>query len=300
MKSSYEVVKKNLARLVIVIAMSAITEQMHAQLDPFGAAYFQDQYLLNPAMSGLEKKLNVNLGYRRQWNSIPGGPENQYVTGDYGFNNKVGAGLNFYNDKAGVLSTTRVMGSYSYHIVLKEDRKVHLGLSAGVINRRIDNSSLNGEPDDPLLATGSKTRFDADFGAAYVDKKLTVQAAFPNMVTYFGKTETDAVDMPIFFAAASYKLSLTGADDVLLEPKLAFRAVKGYDNIIDAGANVFFGKSLNVFGLYHTSKNSTFGAGLHLKNKLIITAVYTTATKDIKLYSGGNLEVGVAASLFQK
>jgi type IX secretion system PorP/SprF family membrane protein len=300
MKSSYDVVKKNLARLVMLIGMSAITEQLTAQLDPFGAAYFQDQYLLNPAMSGLEKKLNVNLGYRKQWNSIPGGPVNQYVTADYGFNNKVGAGLNLYNDKAGVLFTTRAMGTYSYHVTINENRKVHLGLSAGIVNRRIDNSSLNGEPGDPLLATGSKTRFDADFGAAYTDKKLTVQAAFPNMVTFFGKTETDAVDKPIFFAAASYKFSLTGANDVLLEPKLAFRAVKGYDNIIDAGANIFFGKNLNVFGIYHTSKNSTFGAGLHLMNKLVITLVYTTATKDIKTYSGGHLEAGLAASLFQK
>ena len=300
MKSSYYIAKKNSARLVMLICLSAITGQVAAQLDPFGAGYFQNQYLLNPAMSGLGKKLDVNLGYRRQWNSIPGSPVNQYITADHGFNNKVGAGLNLYNDKAGVFFTTRAMGTYSYHITVNQDRKVHLGLSAGIVNRRIDNSSLNGEPDDPLLATGSKTRFDADFGAAYTDKKLTVQAAFSNMVTFFEKTETDAVDKPIFFAAASYKLSLTGANDVLVEPKLAFRAVKGYDNIIDAGANVFFGKNLNVFGIYHTSKNATIGLGLHFMNRLIITAVYTTATKDIKTYTGGNLEFGVAASLFGK
>ena len=299
MKLLNKVMRQKEINLFLFIGFLAVAGKSTAQLNPMGAAYFQNQYLFNPAMSGLEKELTLNLGYRREWNSVPDGPVNQYFTGDYGFSNKTGLGLLVYNDKAGVLSATRAMATYSYHVPLANDQKLHFGLSAGVLNRRIDKTELNGEPDDPALAEGGSTRFDADFGAAYTDNKFTVQAAFPNMVTFFGKDESDAVDKASFFASAGYKLFLNKGEKLILEPRVAFRGVKGYDNIIDVGANLVFSNHLNLFGIYHSSKSATIGAGLTIKKRLTVSVIYATSTSVLKTYTGGALEAGVKFSLFE-
>jgi hypothetical protein len=130
---------------------------------------------------------------------------------------------------------------------------------------------------------------------AYTDKQITVQAAFPNMVTYFNKENDSLVNRPTFFAAASYKLFFNDGD-LTLEPKAAFRGMKGFDNIIDAGVNVTL-KQVNLFGIYHTSKNITAGAGLKIADKLLISAAYTSAGSAIKEYTDGNFEVGLSFAL---
>lgn len=301
MKAIYKMSMKKIIPVLMLMGAIASNHQSFGQLNPFGASYFQNQFLINPAMAGIDKNLKINLGYRREWNAIPDGPTNQYLTGEYGMSNKMNIGLNVNNDKAGVLRSTSVMAAYSYYVPLNEkDRKLHLGLSAGVVNRSLDNKTLNGDVDDMSLANAKGTHFDGGLGLAYSDSRLTVQGAFPNMVTYFGKNEKDVVTRTTFFAAASYKIPLNKENTVKLEPKVAYRGVKGFDNIIDVGANVSFSDYLNFFGMYHTSKNVTLGAGLTVKSKLTLMAIYTTSPPTLNDYTSGNFEIGIGLSLWNK
>ncbi len=118
------------------------------------------------------------------------------------------------------------------------------------------------------------------------------------MITYFGKNESETVDRSSFFASVSYRLTISEGEKLTIEPKIAFRGVKGYDNIIDVGANLAFSNHLNLFGIYHSSKNATLGAGLSIKNKLLVTVIYTTPSSALKTYTGGAIEAGVRVSLF--
>ncbi len=72
--------------------------------------------------------------------------------------------------------------------------------------------------------------------------------------------------------------------------------MKGSDNIIDAGANITL-KMINLFGLYHTSKNITAGAGLKIADKLVVSAMYTSAGSAMRQYTDGSFEVGLNFSL---
>ena len=89
--------------LALVLGLLGLAPASYAQLNPLGQAYFQNQYLANPAMAGLGEGLRVNAGYRQQWTSMPGSPSTQFLTGDYGFKNRVGLGANIYHEKAGLL-----------------------------------------------------------------------------------------------------------------------------------------------------------------------------------------------------
>lgn len=295
-----KIIKKGAAFSLLAGSLFMAKQGAAQHLNPFGASYFQNQYLANPALAGSQAGFLGNVGYRKESSDIPNSPNNEYLTAEYGFD-KVGVGLNVFNDKAGVLRSTRVVGTYAYHIELTPKQHLSIGLSAGVWNQRIDESAVNGEIDDASLGSfnNRKMKFDADFGVAYSYGGLTVQGAFPNLVTYFRKEEDEIIDRSTFFAAASYKLRF-GSDEstIRLEPKVAYRGVKGYDNIVDVGAHVSFMDDLfSFFTMYHTSKSATFGAGLTIKKQIGVMVAYTTNTSELKQYSSGDFELGVRFSL---
>src|SRR5690242_11646369 len=95
-----------------------IMQQGVAQLRPYSAMYYQNRYLGNPAMAGVGKGAEVNVGYLRQWMTMPGSPRAQYATGTYRFKDKVGLGLGVFNEKAGFITQTKIAATYAYHIVL--------------------------------------------------------------------------------------------------------------------------------------------------------------------------------------
>ena len=292
---------KNIRTCAFLLLILSVTEAS-AQLNPLGSMYFQNQYLGNPAMAGTETGLDLNLGFRQQWSNIPGSPAIQTLTADYGLNDKVGLGLNIYNDKAGLFSRTRSVASFAYHLPLGgEEQHLSFGVSLGFMNERIMNEDIDGDPNDIVASNYNDrdTYVDGDFGIAYSGSRFTFQAALPNMKSFFKKDiNNSSVDRATFYSAASYKLTLSeGAGGFGLEPKVAYRGVKGMDNMIDAGANLTYGDRLNLFGMYHSSKSATMGIGMKYLS-FGINGMYTTATSALSNYANGNFEVSLSLRLF--
>ena len=271
-----------------------------AQNGVFGSAYFQNQYVFNPAMSGLNaQEFNLNTAYQSPFNSVPGGPRALYATADYGFNNQVGAGLSVINDKEGLFSNTRIAGTYSFHIKAGEqNQQISFGVSAVGILERLNTYDITGNPNDPLIYNfnNRSMQFETDLGAAYTDEKLTAQATLPNMVALFNKRERDVLEAQTLFVAVAYKVNLDDADNgIAIEPKLAYRGYKDYQNVVDGGANVIFLKDVfSVYGMYHTSKSVSFGLGVKLLDAVQLTAAYSTQTSALQDFPlSTNFEVGL-------
>jgi type IX secretion system PorP/SprF family membrane protein len=290
--------KKQIICLIAIVPCLVFTLQSIAQLNPFSTGYFQNQYLLNPAMSGVKAKQGALAAtYSRQGN-IPNSPVSMALTGNYGFSEDVSAGINVFYDVAGIQNTVKIMGTYNYSIQLDDqDNRLYFGLSAGGLQQRLNNKDVYGDPNDPVIYNynDQSMKFESDFGMAYVGKKLTVQAAFPNMVSYFSNYERNVANRATFFSAVSYRLAADEEDDgITIEPKIVFRGVAGNDNIIDAGANVTILKDMvNFFGMYHSSKSLTVGAGIRIMDMAQVTLVYNTQSSDLKSYSSGAFEVGL-------
>lgn len=273
-----------------------------ALLEPSGTQYFQNQYLSNPAMAGLEKGLHLNAAYRKQWSGIDGAPVTKFFTADAAVGNRVGAGLNIFNDVAGLINRTRVALTYAYHLPLSDaDHQLHFGLSLAWNVQRVDYKNLNGDAMDPSVGAFNRrdNYFEAEYGMAYTDTKLTLQASIPNIRSLV-TGDNKAVDGGgIFFTAASYRFAL---DETItsVEPKICYRGVRGYDNIIDAGVNVsLLNNVANVMAMYHTSKSVTAGIGVKILETVAVQAMYTTQTGGVKTYVDGTYEVGVTVNLFK-
>lgn len=270
-----------------------------AQVNPLASQYFQNQYLFNPAMAGLDKGLNINVDYSKQGFGIAGAQSTQAATADYQMD-KVGLGVSVYNQFSGVFRSTRAMVTYAYHLPIAGDnQKINFGLSAGVVNNHLNIGDVYGDQSDPTLANyNSKgTSIDGDFGVAYTSNKLTIQGTLPNL-RYLFKDNGSTEEREIFFTAVSYKFF--DPANISLEPKVAYRQVKGYNNIYDAGANVAFNNNqFSLQGLYHSSKSATFGVGFNTAAYSIL-AFYTTATSSLNSYSNGDFELGLKLNLSKK
>ena len=289
-----------------LLATGSATAQYYsnapALLQPSGTMYFQNQYLANPAMAGIDTGLHINAAHRRQFNGIDGAPITTFFTADGAFGNRGAAGLNIFSDKAGLLNRTRVALSYAYHMPLNDRGQfLHFGMSVAVNNQRVSYHGLDGDWNDPSLANFNRREdyFEGEFGMAYTNQHLTVQAALPNLRSLFSGTSRGVDDGSIGFAAVSYKFNLEGTVGSI-EPKVCYRSVKGFDDIIDAGLNInFLDNAASLMGIYHSSGSVTGGIGVRFFKTAGLQFLYTTQTKGVKTNIDGMYELGVRVDLFK-
>lgn len=270
-----------------------------AQLNPMGSGYYQNQYLLNPALAGTETGWELNGAYKAQWTAITGAPSMQAFTATYGSESKkAGFGFFAFNDKAGSVKTINLKASYAYHLPLNGNgATLDFGLSAGVMDEWIDRSEVIGDLSDVSIGNFNdrKLYLDADFGLALRTRNITLQGSLPNMKRVFKRDiQRNVVDRSLYMAALSYKFVNENASLTSIEPKVAFRGMDNFKNILDAGVNFQFNKDkLMLSGVYHSTNSITFGAGTTYKSKLAILAQYTSNTSDLQGYSNGEFELAL-------
>lgn len=289
--------------MLVMLVLPSVTR---AQLAPMGSIYFQNQYLNNPAFAGLEGGLNINAGYRQQWSNFPGSPKIQVVTADYAPTERVGLGITLNNEQAGLFKRTRVIGSYAYHLPLNsEGNKLSFGASFGMLDERVDFSRYDGDPGDNAVKNFNQRGqyLDGDFGIAYTSGSLNIQGSLPNLRNTFGFDNNvgQEVNDPRLFVAASYRFDLPESWDASLEPKVAYRLVKGFDDIMDVGGNLAFANGkVGLMAMYHSSKATSFGFSSQLSRTFNLMGFYTTNTAALAGQSNGNFELNLRISLFDK
>lgn len=293
-------------RYMIALLVSVmVSGTAYAQLAPLGAMYYHNQYLNNPAFAGMRQGVEVDLGYRQQWSTVPGSPKVQILTGSYAITPKAGLGLNVYNDQTGLFKRTRVMGSYAYHLPLssKADR-LSFGVSLGFMDELVDQGLMDGDPNDPSVRNFNERRqyVDGDFGVAYTKARLSLQVAVPNLRNSLGLSKQDeqVVDEARFFAAASYKIRLSESEGVGLEPKISFRDMRGFDDIVDIGVNfTFVDDRIGLMAMYHSTESTSFGLNVKISKTFNLLGLYTSNTGAMAGQTNGSFEMNLKINLFK-
>lgn len=271
----------------------------NAQLNKFEAMYYQNQYLGNPAMAGINKGLNANIGYQRQWDDVPGNPVMMYATAEYNPQSRAAYGLNFSSDRAGLITNTRILGTFAYHLPVDgQDRKLNFGLSLGARFLALNRSKISGDISDPSIQNFDEGgALDGDFGISYTTQLLTVQAAVPNLNNTFFENDNGErryVDSQIFYSAISYKVYLSSRiNDFNIEPLVAYRGIRGYKDIVDIGANFNMPEyKMNITAMYHTNEVISASFGVTLE-KLGIFLSYSNFIGNTGAFANDAFELGL-------
>jgi len=240
--------------LCICLSLTAVGQQ-----DPLYAQYVFNPFILNPAYAGFSKDFNAMASYRLQWAGVDGAPVTMSATGHVALaGNRMGLGAILLQDKIGSDKTTQFIGSYGYHVLLGNNRKVSFGLRGGVINYRLDYSSLRIDSSDPQFQDNiSEIHPVVGAGFIYSSDHLFLSLSVPNLMKT--STSNNGVQAILYnqhaYAQVAYLWQATPR--LKVKPFMLARAVQNAPINLDVGAMLSADDSYTV-GVF-TRRLHTYG-----------------------------------------
>jgi len=278
--------KKYIAILLLIV----ITSASKAQLSPLKGQYYQNEYLVNPAMAGSRGKTEIFLNYSNQWNKIDGAPVMASFSAVRPLNDKASVGLNLINDKAGLIRKTQAMASFSYKVPFADDHALRFGVSMSWSQDRMDygRATSSGLNDTELARYNDRENYiDGNFGVTYQIKNFEAQFSYLSL-NQKRSSNIATVDYATFYGSLSYKIRFD--DSFGVKPMFVYRGVKKYNNQWDV-AGEWNADQLRFYTMYHSNKSFTGGIGYLDKSGFIISAMYNSEPYNLRGLSGGIFDV---------
>lgn len=286
--------RNNITYILTLVVLFLISVDVKAQVSPPMSMYYLNEYIYNPAVAGKKQGLNLALSYKNNLTGSNGESVANTLTLDYGMG-KSGFGLYVSTDKDGLLDVNRFAASYAYHLQLSAKQNLRFGLSVGASALKINMNDIIGDPSDVLPDQFNNQSYvvDGDLGVHYYDDQLSLSAVAPNLRSVvYSENVNDGYNYSTFYLSAAYKV-LDGP--VTLTPKVLYRGLDGYDNIIDAGINAQFAEDkFNLVAFYHSNNSLSFGMGFNILKKYQMQASYALPiSSNLKKYTYGGVELGL-------
>lgn len=187
-------------KLACLLCLGVLCLTTKAQQKPHYTQYVLNQYILNPALTGIENYVDVKISHRHQWVGLEGAPVTTYITAhkpigkeDYrttatsyrmqGENPRGksyweeytaaephhGIGLQVINDRTGPLNRFGAYATYAYHLGISPRTSLAAGFGAGITNLSLNGNKLDFGPvtpvDPAVFTSGQINTLKPDFTA---------------------------------------------------------------------------------------------------------------------------------------
>ncbi|NML23630.1 type IX secretion system membrane protein PorP/SprF [Pseudoflavitalea sp. G-6-1-2] len=161
-------------KLICSFCLMIMLTGLRAQQLPHYSQYMLNQYIINPALTGIENYIDVKASHRHQWVGIDGAPVTTYLSahapiGKKDFRTSAtgvripgenprgkqwwedytasephhGIGIQLINDKTGPLNRFSGYLTYAYHVGISGKTSLAAGFGAGLTNLRLNTDKLN-------------------------------------------------------------------------------------------------------------------------------------------------------------
>jgi type IX secretion system PorP/SprF family membrane protein len=186
--------------ILLQVLFFCLCFSLKAQQRPYYTQYIMNNYIINPAVAGIENYWDVKASHRMQWVGLQDAPVTTYITiqgpvrkDAYGRESATsfhapgqnprgeaywrdytapdphhGLGFTMINDRTGPLSRFAAYGTYSYHMPISPTTSLAGGVSVGFTNMRLDVAKLNfgNTTLDPAVSgSGQLNRMKPDISA---------------------------------------------------------------------------------------------------------------------------------------
>jgi type IX secretion system PorP/SprF family membrane protein len=312
--------------IFIVLLLIMISGLARAQQRPQYTQYIFNNYLLNPALSGMENYTDVKIGHRQQWQGINGAPTTTFVSANMVLGDKYlwrnalslpengdppmgrnytqnytaspahhGIGIIAMNDKAGPLSFLDATLTYAYHLKLQDALNLSLGTGVGIRRVSIDLNALSLEdPNDPALSNAGKAQLKPDlnvgmwlYGARFFAGASMQQVLKQNLS--FSLDYNQGREVGHYFLTAGYKLFVD--DEISATPSVMLKKVGNIPISYDANLKFVFRDRFWLGGSYRKGDSFAALAGINFSNVFNITYAYDYATSRLRSYTSGSHEL---------
>jgi type IX secretion system PorP/SprF family membrane protein len=159
---------------------------IYGQQVPFYNHYLINPFVYNPASTGASDYVNASFVRNQRYSSFGSTAVNNYLTveGPIAKGN-MGLGLIVAHQNQGIQQQLMSSLNYSYKLKINENNNIRFGVSAGVLDNRIDYNQINAEDiDDPYLTGLRPTAptFDMNVGLMYNWKDLRIGISVPQII----------------------------------------------------------------------------------------------------------------------
>ncbi len=327
-------------KLLLVMLIAGVVLQGSAQQKPHYTQYILNQYIINPAITGIENYVDIKASHRHQWVGLQDAPITTYLTihgpmgkKDYrtsatsyrvpGENPRGksywedytaaephhGIGLQIINDRTGPLSRFAAYGTYAYHIGLSAKTSLAAGFGAGITNLSLNTSKLDFiyVPVDPAVYnSGIINTIKPDFNAGlYLYSAdffvgLSAQQIIPLKVAFSDYAVKTTEGKFVPHLFATAGYRLLVGDDFNLTPSVMVKYVKPLPVQVDINAKLQYQDLAWVGASYRTGEGFAGMLGVNISNTLNIGYSYDYTTSRLNTVSKGTHEILVGFMLGNK
>ncbi len=288
--------------ILLLIGCSAYAQQtaMYSQ-------YFFNNYAYNPAIGGTQKTVDVSSNHRYQWVGLTDAPRTYTLTVNGPTKNKkMGIGAKLFTDHVGPTRQTGLQFSYSYIFNVSEKVKLSLGLSAGILEWKVDGHKINlySAGDQVLVNAVMRTLVpDAAFGFHLFHDKWYIGASAQNLLqsklTFTNTQNTNqSKQEDHYYINGGYRFQL--GDDFQIEPGLIVKYVTPAPIQFDPMLRFIWKEQFWIGGVYRTMDAASAMIGFNYKKNLAIGYSYDFTMSNLRNYSSGTHELMLSVKFIKK
>ena len=322
-------------KFIYILILTILTSTVFAQQRPQYTQYIFNNYLLNPALSGIENYVDFKVGHRKQWTGINNAPVTSFAAAhwnlgsDYLWKNPLslpekgddpmaddytqnytaspshhGIGAMVVLDKAGPITRSDVDLTYAYHLQLSGTWNMSMGVSAGFTNIKLDVSAITLEnPNDPALGSAAiVSQFKPDLGigvwlyGANFFAGAAIQQILPQKLSFTTNTAYDTgKEVPHVFVTSGYKFYLF--ENISAVPSFMLKYVAPTPVSTDLNLKFAFKDRFWLGGSYRSDNTYAALLGVNVSKVVNLTYSYDFQQSSINKLNSASHEIVLGLQL---
>lgn len=301
---------------------------LKAQEQPRSTQYIFNNYLLNPALSGIDNYMDLKMGYRKQWSGIEGAPSTQYISlssaiGESFIRNSVnsfssigdnplsksyvnnytaaephhGVGVIAMTDKAGRVRQSSINVTYAYHLGLSNEFNLSLGISGGFNSLSIDIPSIVVENiSDPLFSADNNNKIRPDIGAGLwlYSPKFFAGISAKKILGSRSVIESNQLknlqyQSPTVYGTMGYKIFLD--EDIAMIPSALITYWTNAPVAFDGNLKLAYQDRFWIGGSFRNNDSYSILAGVNIASLVNLSYSYDLSSSALRAVNNGTHEI---------
>jgi type IX secretion system PorP/SprF family membrane protein len=318
-------------QLLLILCAGMIFTHVRAQQQPHYTQYIINNYIINPAITGIENYTDVKISHRHQWVGLQDAPVTTYLTIHKPLGKKDdrttatsfekpgenprgknywqdyeaakphhGIGLKIINDRTGPINRFAGYVSYAYHIGISAQTSIAAGFEAGIRNISLDRNKLDFGPTNPIdpavYNSGEINSLKPDFGAGVwvysADYFIGLSAQqIIPQKIYFSDNKVQQQSKLVPHIFATAGYRFFLNEDISMIPSVMLKYVQPAPVQFDINAKVQYRDLLWVGAGYRLKDGFAALLGLNVSNTFNVSYSYDYTTSALNTVSKGTHEI---------
>ncbi len=283
--------------IILAVLLLQVVDSMAQQVPHYSQFWFND-FVISPAFAGTKPYYQAKSNNRYQWVGINDAPKT-FILSAFGPEKEkdMGYGAQLFSDVTGPTSRLGFYGSYAYNLKIKDDIRLSMGISLGLLQYKIDGSQIVLHDDnDASLGDEVYAEFvpDADFGImVYTDKwhgGIVAKQLFNYSLNF---DDVDALGINTlkthFFAHGAYRYDFN--EDWATEPFVLLKYMHPTPLQVDLGLRTIWKKMIWIGASWRSADAIAIMIGYEYEEQISFGYSYDITTSNLRTASSGTHEI---------